>query len=242
MGKGLFIVGTDTDVGKSVITAGLVYILRKNGINACSFKAVQSGGIIENGRLISGDTVLVKKVCNLEEDENLMNPYCLKIPVSPHLAAKIEGIEISKKKILDTYRKLSQKYEYIIAEGSGGIIVPIIENRYFIYDLIKDLNLPIIIVSRADVGTINHTVLTVKFAESIGLDIKGIIINRYTGKIHERDNIETIKNITKKEILAVIDNIKDFDFNSNNFESLKSEFEKKIDADRILSLFNEKGY
>ncbi|QIB27736.1 dethiobiotin synthase [Caloranaerobacter azorensis] len=242
MSRGLFVIGTDTDVGKSVVTAGLVYILRKNGINACSFKAVQSGGIIENNRLISGDTMLVKKVCNLEEDEHLMNPYCLSMPVSPHLAAKIEGIEINKRKILDTYRKLSQKYEYIIAEGSGGIVVPIIENKYFIYDLIKDLSLPIIIVSRADVGTINHTVLTVRFAESIGLDIKGIIINRYTGKIHERDNIETIKNITKKEILAVIDEIKDFDYNSNNFESLKSEFEKKIDADRILNLFKEKGY
>ncbi|KGG80128.1 hypothetical protein Y919_07915 [Caloranaerobacter azorensis H53214] len=242
MSRGLFVIGTDTDVGKSVVTAGLVYILRKNGINTCSFKAVQSGGIIENNRLVSGDTMLVKKVCNLEEDEHLMNPYCLSMPVSPHLAAKIEGIEINKRKILDTYRKLSQKYEYIIAEGSGGIVVPIIENKYFIYDLIKDLNLPIIIVSRADVGTINHTVLTVRFAESIGLDIKGIIINRYTDKIHERDNIETIKNITKKEILAVIDEIEDFDYNSNNFESLKSEFEKKIDADRILNLFKEKGY
>ncbi|SHH41312.1 dethiobiotin synthetase [Caloranaerobacter azorensis DSM 13643] len=242
MSRGLFVIGTDTDVGKSVVTAGLVYILRKNGINACSFKAVQSGGIIENNRLVSGDTMLVKKVCNLEEDEHLMNPYCLSMPVSPHLAAKIERIEINKRKILDTYRKLSQKYEYIIAEGSGGIVVPIIENKYFIYDLIKDLSLPIIIVSRADVGTINHTVLTVRFAESIGLDIKGIIINRYTGKIHEKDNIETIKNITKKEILAVIDEIEDFDYNSNNFKSLKSEFEKKIDADRILNLFKEKGY
>lgn len=232
LSKGVFIIGTDTDVGKTVITAGLVHVLRKNGINACSFKAVLSGGIKEKGRLIPGDTKLVKEVCNIHEEYGLMTPYCLETPVSPHLAARIEGIKIDKEKILDTYRKLSQKYQFIVAEGAGGIIVPIIDKSYFIYDLIKDLKMPVIIVARASVGTINHTALTVKFAQSIGLDIKGIIINGYTDEIHVEDNIETIKEITNQDIIAVIDDLKDFE--AEDFKSLKAEFEKKIDIKKII--------
>jgi len=232
LNRGVFIVGTDTDVGKTVITAGIVHVLRKNGINACSFKAVQSGGIEENSRLISGDTKLVKEVCNIDEEYELMNPYCLKTSVSPHLAARLEKVDINRQNILDTYARLSEKYEFIVAEGAGGIIVPIIERRYFIYDLIRDLNLPVIITARADVGTINHTALTVKFAESIGLDIKGIIINRYTNEIHVEDNIETIKEITNKDIIGVIDDLNNYD--ENNYKALKTEFEKKIDIRRII--------
>lgn len=235
MNRGVFIVGTDTEVGKTIITAGIVYVLKKNGINACSFKAVQSGGILKNGKLVSGDTKLVKRVCNIEENENLMNPYCLKAPVSPHLAARLEKVTINREKILSAYKKLSQKYDYIIAEGAGGLIVPIIENKYFMYDLIKDLDLPIIIVAHAGVGMINHTALTVKVAESIGLDVKGIIINKFTNKLHEKDNIEVIKNITGKKIIAVIDEIEKFEYDGGDFRRLKSEFEKKIKIEILLN-------
>jgi len=232
MSKGVFIIGTDTDVGKTIVTAGLVHVLRKSGINACAFKPVLSGGIYEVEKLVPGDVKLVKDVCNIDEEYELMNPYCFETPVSPHLAARLEKVEISRERILDTYRELGEKYEFIVAEGAGGIIVPIIDRSYFIYDLIKDLNLPVIIVARAAVGTINHTALTVKFAESIGLDVKGIIINRYTDEIHVNDNIETIKKITNKEILAVINDLKDFE--SEDFKNLKEEFEEKIDIDKII--------
>ncbi|SHJ73413.1 dethiobiotin synthase [Paramaledivibacter caminithermalis] len=233
MNKGVFIVGTDTDVGKTIVTAGLVYVLRKSGINTCCFKAVLSGGIRENKKLIPGDVKLVKEVSKIHETYEVMNPYCLETPVSPHLAAKLENVQIDREKILNTYRRLSEKYEFLVAEGSGGIIVPIIDKSYFIYDLIKDLNLPVIIVARAGVGTINHTALTVKFAESVGLDIKGIIINRYTDEIHVKDNIDTIKEITNKEIIAVIDDLNNY--KKNGYEELKAEFEKKIDVNKIIS-------
>ena len=232
MSKGVFIIGTDTDVGKTIVTAGLVHVLRKRGINACSFKAVLSGGIRENGRLIPGDTKLVKEVCNIDEEYGLMNPYCLETPVSPHLAARLEGVKISRERILNTYKRLSEKYQFIVAEGAGGIIVPIIDRSYFIYDLIKDLKMPVIIVARADVGTINHTALTVRFAQSIGLDIKGIIINRCTEEVYVNDNIETIKEITNKDIIAAIDDLKNFE--AEDFKGLKAEFEKKVDLERII--------
>ncbi|WP_432405178.1 dethiobiotin synthase [Wukongibacter sp. M2B1] len=232
MSKGVFIIGTDTEVGKTIVTAGLVHVLRKSGINACTFKGVLSGGTYENGKLVPGDVKLVKDICNIGEEYELMNPYCFKTPVSPHLAARLEEIEISREKILDRYRELEEKYQFIVAEGAGGLIVPIIDTSYFIYDLIRDLDLPVIVVARAAVGTINHTALTVKFAESVGLNIKGIIINRYADEVHINDNIETIKKITNKEILAVIDDLKDF--KSEDFKNLKVEFERKIDIEKIV--------
>lgn len=235
MSKGIFIIGTDTDVGKTFVTAGITYALRKNCYNACSFKSVQSGGILEENKIISGDTQFVKNICEIDEDYNIMNPYCLKEAVSPHLAAKMEGVSIKVDKIIDSYKNLEKKYDYIIAEGSGGIVVPIIDNKYFIYDLIKDLNLPVVIVAGSGVGTINHTILTVNFAKEKGLDIKGIIINGYTKKFYEDDNIETIKNITGLEIISVINKV-DLD-QDDSIEAVKNEYERSLMINQLLKIF-----
>lgn len=231
--KGIFIIGTDTDVGKSVITAGLVYLLRNNGYNACSFKAVQSGGVKRGEKLVAEDVELVKQVCNLTEKQENMVPYCLEPAVSPHLAARLTGVEIKKEKIIEAYNNLAQRYEYIIAEGSGGLVVPLIKNDYFIYDLVKDLNLPVVIVSRAGVGTINHTVLTVEYCYKLGFEVKGIFLNRYTGEEYEKDNIRTIENLTGQKVLSIAD-IKDL---NHNYDKLKDEFESKFDIKNVINMF-----
>lgn len=237
MSKGIFIVGTDTDVGKSVVTAGLVYMLRKAGYNACSFKAVQSGGVFKQGRLISEDTHLVQKICDLKENQELMNPYCLETPVSPHLAARLEKVTIQREHLLEAYQRLAEKYDYIVAEGAGGLVVPLIENDYMIYDLIRDLNLPVLIIGRAKVGTINHTTLTVEFAKKLGLDLRGIILNRYTDTFYEQDNIQTIENLTGKQVITVIHELNNFDHTGDDFQALKTEFENQLSIEQILSLF-----
>jgi len=113
MNKGVFIVGTDTEVGKTVVTAGLLHVLLQEGIRACSFKAVQSGGTWDKGHLIDGDTTWIKKVCQIDEDYCLMNPYPLQPEVSPHLAARLEGKIIKRENILNAFAKLQQKYDYI---------------------------------------------------------------------------------------------------------------------------------
>jgi len=223
MNRGVFITGTDTGVGKTIVTAGLVYLLRKVGFKVCSFKAVESGGLLKDGKLISGDTEFVRTVAGLDlegfsgEIARDMNPYCLKTPVSPHLAARLEKVRIDKNNILKAFNRLAGEYNFIIAEGSGGLVVPLIENQYYIYDLIKDLGLPVIIVSRTTVGTINHTVLTVEFARSIGLAIKGIIFNGFTGKVYERDNVRVIEEITGVTVLGVINQLNNINFYRHNY-------------------------
>ncbi|MBB6217217.1 dethiobiotin synthetase [Anaerosolibacter carboniphilus] len=234
MAKGIFIVGTDTDVGKSVITAGLVYLLRKNGYRGVSYKAVQSGGIEEDGRLISADARFVNLVAGLEEDQENINGYCLRTPVSPHLAAKLEGVKLEKAVILKKYQALCKKYDYVIAEGSGGLVVPLIDEAYMVYDFIKELDLPLLVVARTGVGTINHTVLTVKHARQMGLEVKAIVMNGYRGSIAEEDNIKMVERLTGVPVLGVIDQLEYIDVEKGSYGNLKEEFERKMDIQVLL--------
>lgn len=232
MSKGIFIVGTDTDVGKTFVTAGLNYILRKNSHNAISYKPVQSGGIPKDDTFIPGDIDFIKKAAGLNEDHGTMNAYCFKAAVSPHIAAELEDVRIDRQKIIEGYTELQAAHDYCIVEGAGGIVVPLIRDEYYIYDLVKDLDLPVLIVARAGVGTINHTVLTVNFLKSLGVEIRGIVINKYTGSYYEDDNIEVLKAITGLDVVAVIDDTTVGDPNADdmNFEDMNSE---KMNAQEV---------
>lgn len=231
MGKGIFIIGTDTDIGKTFVTGGIVYKLKTQGYSTIPYKPIQSGGIKNDDTLISQDIKYIKEICNLEYSYKEMNTYCLHNEVSPHLAAKIENVNILKDNIIKQYKKLSDKYDYIVVEGAGGIVVPLINNEYYIYDLIKDLDLDVVIVTSPCVGTINHTVLTHEFLKSKNINCKGIFINRYRGKFYEDDNINVIKNITKLDILGIIHKIDNF-----KNENIKKEYDN-FDINNLMSMF-----
>jgi len=234
MAKGVFIVGTDTDVGKTVVTAGLMHLLRSNGYNATYFKAALSGAFEVDNELIPGDTLIACDVSNLKEAYENITPYVYKSPVSPHLAAKIENNPIKIEVIREKYEYLKEKYDYIIAEGSGGIVCPLIDDKrglYTLENLIKDLNMSVVIVARAGVGTINHTVLTVKYIGALGINIKGIIINNYIDNIICNDNIKMIEKLTKVPIigrLKHIENLKD-----NMLQAIRMHAEKAFDLKTI---------
>ncbi len=189
MHKGIFITGTDTGVGKTFITIGLLRALQKLGFNVCPMKPVETGCGTFNGRLVPADAL--KLVCAVEADEplKLINPYRFKQPLAPAVAAELEGAVIRKQDIISAYKQLSKKYDITIVEGAGGIMVPVYK-RYLFIDLIKDLNLPIVIVSRPGLGTINHTLLTIDAARNRGIDILGVIIN-HSAKIKNDLSVKT---------------------------------------------------
>lgn len=225
MGKGIFIIGTDTDVGKTFVTAGIAYKLKQGGSTVIAYKPVQSGGTIPN------DCKYVKEICDLENTYEEMNSYCLKEEVSPHLASRMENTKIDKEKIINHYKGLINKYDYVIVEGAGGIVVPLIENEYFLYNLIKDLDLDVVIVARAGVGTINHTVLTNEFLRKKNIRAKGIIINQYNEKFYEDDNIATIENLTQLQVLGKLSKI-----NNLTKENIQEEY-KKLDLEKLENIF-----
>ena len=126
MSKGLFVLGTGTDIGKTYVTGLLLKFIRDNGYDATYFKAALSGAIRdENDNLIPGDAVEVLTMAGLEEDTDFLVPYVYETAVSPHLASQIEGNPVELDKIRSAYDEVSKKYDYIVMEGSGGIVCPI---------------------------------------------------------------------------------------------------------------------
>lgn len=240
MAKGVFIVGTDTDVGKTVVTAGLMHVLRSNGYNATYFKATLSGALEVENKLIPGDTKIVSEVSKLEEAYENITPYVYKTAVSPHLAAKLENNSINLDIVKERYAYLKKKYDFIITEGSGGIVCPLIDDErglYSLENLIKDLNMSVIIVARAGLGTINHTVLTVKYIENLGIKIKGIIINNYKDDFLCEDNIKMIEKLTKIPIIGRLKSIENLE--EDMIEAIRRNAEKAFSHLKIIECMEE---
>ncbi|AOY76534.1 dethiobiotin synthase [Clostridium formicaceticum] len=237
MGKGLFIVGTDTDVGKTFVTAGMTYLLRKDSFKAISFKPVQSGGILKNEKLVPTDVAFVREIAAINEEDVVMNSYCLREAVSPHIAAEKENVKIDIQKIIDDYEKLKAVYDYVLVEGAGGVVVPLIRDGYYIYDLIRELDIPAVIVARAGVGTINHTALTADFLRRLGVEVRGFIINQYHGSYYEKDNIEVIKKITGLNAVAIIHKI-DLKEEREAVINVRETFERSLTVEGVLDLFD----
>jgi len=204
--KGIFITGTDTGVGKTFVACGLIHAMKEKGFHVCPMKPVESGCRTRGGKAVPGDTNKLVRASGVTESIDLMNPYRFKHPVAPSVAADIEGLKISRKKILTACNRLSLKYDMLIVEGAGGIMVPVSE-KYLFLDIAKDLNFPVLIVSRPGLGTINHTLLTIDAVRSRGLDILGVVIN-YAIKtrkgLSERTNPAVIEKIGGMPVLGTV--------------------------------------
>ncbi len=209
--KGLFVIGTGTDIGKTYVTGLLLKYLRDNGYNASYFKAALSGAIRdENDNLIPGDAVEVLTMVGLEEDTDFLVPYIYETAVSPHLASQIEGNPVELDKIRSAYDDVSEKYDYIVMEGSGGIVCPIRyegkgnENNIMLEDIIKFLGLDVIVIADAGLGTINSIVTTVEYLKNRNIHVCGIIMNNYKDELMENDNIKMVEDLCDVPIIAKV--------------------------------------
>lgn len=225
MAKKLFITGTGTDVGKTFVSGLVVKKIHEAGLSCGYYKAAISGNETdENGILIPGDAKYVKDVSGIEQDLSSMCPYVYKVAVSPHLASRIEGNPVNFGKVKSGLDGISRKYNYITMEGSGGIICPINwdTERLFLWEMIKELKTPTVIVADAGLGTINNVVLTVEFMKSKDIPIKGIIMNHYhRGDVMEEDNIYVCEEMTGLKVIArVSDNDTSLDIDSELLVSL----------------------
>jgi dethiobiotin synthetase len=211
MSKGYFVTATGTDVGKTFITALLVKKWRDSGIDAGYYKAALSGAELRDGKWVAGDADYVKRIAHLPDTQEQLVSYVYKEAVSPHLAARKEGCSVELAKVKADFDAACARHEFIFAEGSGGIICPIRydDQKVFLVDIMKMLDLPLVIVTTAALGSINACVLTVEYARSCGLDVRGLIVNRYgsSGNLEmEDDNIRMMQDLTGLEILAKVKN------------------------------------
>lgn len=209
MKKALFITGTGTDIGKTYVTGLIVKKLRDAGLNAGYYKAALSGAEPDaNGTLQPGDAIYVNRVANIgEKTENLVS-YVYKEAVSPHLAAKINDQPIDFAKVTADFKRALAKYDYLTMEGSGGIICPLRwdnQQHVVLDDLVKKLDLGVLIIADAGLGTINAAVLTIEHLKSRNIPIKGIIFNNYIPHdLMQDDNERMIEEMTGIKVLAKV--------------------------------------
>lgn len=175
MARGIFVTGTDTGVGKTIVAATLARLLVMNGISVGVMKPVTSGCREEDGQMVSDDAVLLCQAAEISMSDDVA-PYRLREALAPADAARRDGVRIDFSVIKAAYDRLASQYQYVIVEGAGGLMVPL-SGGLLIADLALELKLPLLVVARPGLGTINHTVLTCYAAQQLGLQVAGVIIN-----------------------------------------------------------------
>jgi dethiobiotin synthetase len=227
--KSYFITGTDTDVGKTWITAGIASALKKMGIDIGIMKPFAAGTNQKVG-FKSEDTEILAKAAQIDDSEQLINPQFFPIPASPYTASESLGVKVDVDLVLQNFKKLLKIHEMMLVEGMGGILTPILKD-YFVTNLIKDMGLDVIVVTRSRIGTINHTLLTCKMCTIYGLRVHGIIINNFDVNGYSINELKRdLEKLTGIPVLGVMPNIKNF-----NLETLRDSIEKEIDLQSLLN-------
>ena len=227
--KSLFITGTDTDVGKTYVTAGLAVTLRKMGIDVGIMKPFAAGTPQKKG-FKSEDVEILSKSAQVSDPENLMNPQFFKMAASPYTASKSLKVKVNVNSILSSFKKLSKLHSMLLVEGMGGIMTPILKN-YFVTNLIKEMKIPAVIVTRSKVGTVNHTIMTCKMCEKYKIPIKGIIINNFDSDGYQIKTLKRdLQSLTGVPILGTIPYIENL-----SDDSLYKNFKKNIDMKSLIT-------
>ena len=213
MSKSIFITGTGTDIGKTYVSALIMKQMINENMNACYFKPVLSGAEKRQGRIYAGDIEYVKEISSLKEDTNNMGSFIYEYPASPHLSARLENKSFNMEKVVNDYEKLSEKYEYVLIEGAGGIFCPFTDDSEPVYtkEIIKALNTSCILVTNTTLGAINDVMLSIYY----------MIFNNYKDSLIEQENIKFIIKHSMLKMLAVV-NHKDSSINID-FKSIFGE-------------------
>lgn len=187
MRKSIFIIGTDTGVGKTVVTGAYSAWLNANGVRCGAFKPLEAG----RGR---GDSKFLKKMAGMNEPLRDINPYYFKEPLAPGIAAERGKKKISFTKIKKALQKLLIKYDLVLIEGAGGLLAPI-NHLQTNLDLIKFLKCPVLVVARLGLGTLNHTLLTLEHLKRNKIKILGVILNDQSSQkgVAEKTNPDVLR-------------------------------------------------
>ena len=225
--KSLFVTGTDTDVGKTCVTASIVNYLSKMDVDVGVMKPFASG-YKANTDSVSEDVEILMKYSSVNDPVNLINPYYFEIPTSPYDACKQLNLEIDMSKVINSYNKLSSIHDVVIVEGIGGIMTPLTKN-YFLSDLISDLHLNSIIVTGSKIGSVNHIMLTYEHAKRKNLKLNGFVINQTVSNGYELSNLRhQIHDLTGEIIHGAIPYQ-----NSFNIQSYVESFSNFVDVSNL---------
>ncbi len=224
-GKGLFIIGTDTGAGKTVVTGALGLALRAREYDVGVMKPVETGCTPSGNTLIPEDGAFLKKLINPPEGLEDITPLRFLPPVAPSVASREEGGEIDLISLAGRCERVINSHEITVIEGIGGLLVPLSEGA-FLHDLIKLLDLPVLVVAPDRVGVINHSLLTVRMGMYEGLRIAGLILNETDreGDISRETNLDELRRHLTVPVLGRFPFVEDL-----SHGNLLQEAERNID-------------
>ncbi len=230
MEKGVFVTGCDTGVGKTVIAGAIAASMKAHGLDVGVMKPVASGAKEIVNKLVSEDAVYLKKIIGSTDDDALVNPILLKPPIAPTIAASKAGIPIDIDKIMKAYKALTNRHDFVVVEGVGGLMVPI-DDTLFVADLARKMDLALVIVTGDYLGAINHTLLTIEYARNRDLRIKGIVINMLKSgdclvrEIEKYSSVPVLGTIPFKENVSVENCV---------YGDIVEDFRREIDISKIM--------
>ena len=191
-GFSCFVTGTDTEIGKTLVSSALLHALGAAGVRAAGMKPLAAGAELRDGVWHNEDVDQIHAAAPLKLPRELTTPYLLRMPAAPHIAAEIDGVTIEPKKILDCYAQVRAQAEAVVVEGVGGFRVPLTD-RYDTADLARDLRLPVVLVVGLRLGCISHALLTAEAIAARGLQLVGWVANTVDPAMgHMAGNIDAL--------------------------------------------------
>ncbi|HEX9677562.1 dethiobiotin synthase [Nitrososphaera sp.] len=230
--RGVFVTGTGTGVGKTLVSAGLAWALRKRKVGVAACKPFATASRAYSSKYKSRDIAILAEACGATEPDEELNPLFFKVPASPLMAAQIlNKPTVDVHGALFPLKKLGIKHGFVVVEGIGGVMVPLTE-REFVADFARLAGLPVIIVATPQLGAINHALLTVRVCREFGLDIAGIVVNMMpkSPSAVEKNTPRVIERLAGVPLLATLPLMK-----KPNYKQAASALERQGAVDRILA-------
>ena len=205
MKKAVFVTGTDTGVGKTVITGLLARYLQSRGLNVITQKWVQTGSGLSGSDVQTHLKIMGRRFKEVSDISRLIAPYVFKLPASPHLAAASERKKISHRKIIYSFKALLRRFDFVLVEGAGGVMVPL-NRKSLMIDIVKMLNMPVLLVCPNRLGAINQALLAIGALKRLKLKILGVIFINSPGQNKKiiKDNPEIIRRFSGINILGIL--------------------------------------
>jgi dethiobiotin synthetase len=221
--RGLFVTGTDTGVGKTLVARALVRGLRERGVDVGVMKPVETG-VGAAGPL---DAIALREAAGSPDPLELVCPFAFALPAAPTVAAAAEGRSIELPAIARAFAELASRHECMVVEGAGGLLVPLAKGTHMA-DLAGELGLPLLVVARATLGTINHTLLTLEAARTRALRVAGVVISHSSGPLSSADaaNLQALREALGGMLVGEIPSLREGESPSADAVDLESLLER----------------
>lgn len=202
--RGLFVTGTDTGVGKTLIACALLHGFAARGLRVVAMKPVAAGAVRRHGVWHNDDVVQLRAAANVDAPPDVVNPYCFAPAIAPHIAAQESGLKIRMAVIAKNYARLGRSADLVVVEGAGGLLVPL-GGRLSVADIPARLDLPVVLVVGLRLGCLNHALLTVEALRARGLYLAGWIANRIDPAMaRAAENLQALRAQIKVPLLGTI--------------------------------------